>query len=331
MGQGSTKNRGFTAEEYGALAAFDGEWRDIWWNPDFLELMARRWRLDEVKAVLDVGCGAGHWGQMLAAVLPADAAVTGVDHEADFLDAARERAKSRQLVQRFDYRVGSAEALPFGDSSFDMVTCQTVLIHVKDPEAVLVEMARVVKPGGIVVAAEPNNLVNALGEGTAEPRPSFEDTLRLLRFEELCHRGKIAMGHGDNSVGERLPGMFAGLGLTDVAVYSNDRCPALFPPYDRRDQQINLEQLFRWSDKEVSGWGDKEAVRALFNAAGGEASEFESLWQLQLERARAFKANVQAGRYHGAGGHLQYLVSGRKNAAQKQGSGSAHERPRAQT
>src|SRR5688500_4456379 len=190
MDQGPTKNRGFTAEEYGALAAFDGEWRDIWWNDDFLELMARRWHLGDVKSVLDVGCGVGHWGQMLAAVLPSDARVLGVDHEAGFLDAARERAKSRQLAQRFEYQTGSATALPFGDSSFDMVTCQTVLIHVADPKAALAEMRRVVKPGGIVVAAEPNNLVNALVEGTAEPRPSFEGTLRLLYFEEVLHRGK---------------------------------------------------------------------------------------------------------------------------------------------
>jgi ubiquinone/menaquinone biosynthesis C-methylase UbiE len=312
MDQGPTKNRGFTAEEYGALAAFDGEWRDIWWNDDFLELMARRWHLGDVKSVLDVGCGVGHWGQMLAAVLPSDARVLGVDHEAGFLDAARERAKSRQLAQRFEYQTGSATALPFGDSSFDMVTCQTVLIHVADPKAALAEMRRVVKPGGIVVAAEPNNLVNALVEGTAEPRPSFEGTLRLLYFEEVLHRGKIAIGQGDSSVGERLPGLFAEVGLTDLAVYSNDRCPTLFPPYDRRDQQIDLDQLFRWIDEDVSGWGDREAVRALYRAGGGDASEFDALWELQLERARAFKANVQEGRFHAARGHLQYLVSGRK-------------------
>jgi hypothetical protein len=48
------KNRGWSAEEYGALAAFDGDWRDLWWNQDFLELMAVRWRLSDVRSVLDV-------------------------------------------------------------------------------------------------------------------------------------------------------------------------------------------------------------------------------------------------------------------------------------
>ena len=306
------KNRGWSAEEYAALAAFDGEWRDLWWNQDFLELMAVRWRLSAVQSVLDVGCGAGHWCQMLATVLPKDARIVGVDHESSFLETARERATARCLPQHFDYRNASAEELPFEESTFDLVTCQTVLIHVADARAALTEMLRVVKPGAIVVAAEPNNLVNTLGEGTTEPMPPFEETLRLLRFEELCHRGNIALGHGDASLGEKLPGIFAELGFREIAVYSNDKCPALYPPYDTREQRLDLEQLFHWIDADVSGWGDKEAVRVLYLAAGGDAAEFERDWQLQLERGRAFKANVQAGRFHGARGHLQYLVSGRK-------------------
>jgi SAM-dependent methyltransferase len=103
MDQPPQKNRGWSAEEYAALAAFDGEWRDLWWNQDFLELMAVRWRLSDVRSVLDVGCGAGHWGQMLATVLPKDARIVGVDHESGFLETARERARARCLPQQFEY------------------------------------------------------------------------------------------------------------------------------------------------------------------------------------------------------------------------------------
>ena len=35
--------------------------RDFWWNEDFVELLARRVRLADAEAVLDVGCGIGHW------------------------------------------------------------------------------------------------------------------------------------------------------------------------------------------------------------------------------------------------------------------------------
>ena len=37
------KNAGWSPEEYAELTGFEGEWRDSWWNQDFLELMARRW------------------------------------------------------------------------------------------------------------------------------------------------------------------------------------------------------------------------------------------------------------------------------------------------
>ena len=45
------------------------ESRDHWWNSDFLQLIAKRWRLDAVQSVLDVGCGVGHWGMLLASVM----------------------------------------------------------------------------------------------------------------------------------------------------------------------------------------------------------------------------------------------------------------------
>jgi ubiquinone/menaquinone biosynthesis C-methylase UbiE len=304
------KNRGWSAEEYGVLAGFAGDWRDSWWNRDFLELMARRWRLDEVSSALDVGCGAGHWGLRLAALLPPQSRITCVDHEAGFFDAARARAKARGLDA--DFVVGSAVSLPFEDASFDLVTCQTVLIHVGDAKRAILEMTRVLKPGGILIASEPNNLVNSLAEATAEPEPPFEETLRVLRFQKLLHRGKIALGQGDTSIGEKLPGYFAELGLGDIAVYSNDRCPALYPPYSRPEQRADLAQMLAWIDADISGWGDKEAVRALYLAGGGDPAEYEELWQIELSRARAFKADIEAGRWHAARGHLQYLVSGRK-------------------
>jgi ubiquinone/menaquinone biosynthesis C-methylase UbiE len=249
------KNRGWSAEEYGALAGFAGDWRDSWWNQDFLELMARRWRLEDVTRALDVGCGAGHWGLRLFGLMPANARFVGVDHEGGFLDAARARAHERGLGERAEFRVGSATELPFEDASFDLVTCQTVLIHVGDAKRALREMKRVLVPGGIVVASEPNNLVNVLAEATAEPEPPFEETLRVLRFQKTLHRGKIALGQGDTSIGELLPGYFAELGFRDIAVYSNDRCPAFYPPYDTPSQRADLEQLLKWIDADVSPAG----------------------------------------------------------------------------
>src|SRR5690349_19196986 len=114
-----------------------GDTRNHWWNQDFLELMARRWRLDTVRAVLDVGCGIGHWGMLLSSVMRADVRVTGIDREPSWVEQARLRAKARGLEARFSYERGEAQQLPFPDDTFDLTTCQTVLIHLPDPKVAI--------------------------------------------------------------------------------------------------------------------------------------------------------------------------------------------------
>lgn len=79
----------------GHSAEYFGDSRDGWGNRDFLELMARRWRLGAVGEVLDVGSGVGHWGMLLASVLPADARVTGIDREPGWVEQASSRALAR--------------------------------------------------------------------------------------------------------------------------------------------------------------------------------------------------------------------------------------------
>jgi ubiquinone/menaquinone biosynthesis C-methylase UbiE len=139
-----------------------GDTRDHWWNLDFLEFMAKRWNLDAVRDVLDVGSGIGHWGMLLASVMPAHVRFTGIDREPRWVERARERTLDRGLGGRFSYQVGEAERLPFPDDSFDLTTCQTLLIHLPDPGAAIAEMRRVTRPGGLVAVAESNNLTESL-------------------------------------------------------------------------------------------------------------------------------------------------------------------------
>jgi 2-polyprenyl-6-hydroxyphenyl methylase/3-demethylubiquinone-9 3-methyltransferase len=94
--------------------------------------------------VLDVGCGGGLFAEEVAR-LGCD--VCGIDPSPGSIKAAVRHAKETGLA--IDYRVAPGEALPFEDSTFDLVYCCDVLEHVEDVGAVISESARVLKANGI--------------------------------------------------------------------------------------------------------------------------------------------------------------------------------------
>lgn len=95
--------------------------------------------------VLDIGCGTGVVS-ITAARLGAHA--TGLDLTPELLQRARENARISEAAVEF--HEGDAEALPFPDSSFDVVLSQFGHIFAPRPEVATAEMLRVLKPGGTI-------------------------------------------------------------------------------------------------------------------------------------------------------------------------------------
>ncbi len=288
-----------------------GDTRDHWWNRDFLDLVAKRFRLDAVRDALDVGCGVGHWSMLLASVMPEHVRFTGLDREATWVEEATSRARARGLGERFAFRQGDAQHLPFPDDSFDLVTCQTVLIHLRDPSAAIAEMKRVARPGGLVMVAEPNNLTESVLLDSITNQLPTEDIVELVRFQLTCERGKAALGEGDNSLGDRVPGLFVAQGLADVAVYLNDKATAIFPPYDAPAQRAFVEDARDRVARRVWNWNEPDA-RRLFLAGGGAAEDFDAHYARGLASRERIVRGLDDGAYHGALGGAFYLVAGRK-------------------
>ncbi|MBD2460327.1 3-demethylubiquinone-9 3-O-methyltransferase [Oscillatoria sp. FACHB-1407] len=94
--------------------------------------------------VLDIGCGGGYSCEFLAR---RGAIASGIDQSKACIVAAQVHAQANQLT--IAYQHGHAEALPYGDRSFDVVVCVDVLEHVADALQTLREIYRVLKPGGI--------------------------------------------------------------------------------------------------------------------------------------------------------------------------------------
>ena len=134
--------------EQGDKAATRGEPSYVWRAGQERRFqMVRRWVELADRRVLDVGCGIGMYTAAFRRETPH---VFGVEIERERAIEARERAAG--VVQ------APGERLPFPDAAFDIVFSHEVLEHVADDRACAVEMARVTRPGGHVVAFVPNRL-----------------------------------------------------------------------------------------------------------------------------------------------------------------------------
>ena len=147
-------------------------------------------------SALDVGCGAGTFTWLLA---PLFQRLTGLDVKERQIAEARETAKTKGLD--IDFRVGSAEAMPFPDASFDVVVFSNSLHHIPGMDRALAEAARVVKPGGLVYAMEPvpagnffaaTRLVNDETEIRTEAWRALSDAAGLAAVAERLYRARRA-------------------------------------------------------------------------------------------------------------------------------------------
>ena len=94
------------------------------------------------RRVLDAGCGRGNIAERIAR--ESDAAVVGIDQSERMVELTRARG--------VDAVVGDVRALPFEDGEFDCALAAWMLFHVPDVDAALAELARVLRPGGRLVA-----------------------------------------------------------------------------------------------------------------------------------------------------------------------------------
>ena len=184
------------AESYDAW--FESPWGRYAWG---VESRLVRASLEGVRSerMLDVGCGTGRSSSLLGAP---GAFVVGIDPDAGMLELARDRVGSAIRAE--------GVRLPFPDRVFDAAVAVTVLEFVRDPAAVLAEMARVTRsPGRIVVGAL--NPRSAWGVWhRRELRSGPWTRARLLSARDLvrlgCVHGTVSLEEGLRAPG-RLPGL----------------------------------------------------------------------------------------------------------------------------
>jgi demethylmenaquinone methyltransferase/2-methoxy-6-polyprenyl-1,4-benzoquinol methylase len=199
---------GPTYDRYATLLSFgqDPRWR---------RFLVSRVRVGPEARVLDVATGTGAVATEL--IRRTGCTVVGLDQSAEMLAEARRRLPAGgELVE------GDAEHLPFPDASFDALTFTYLMRYVDDPGATLVELARVVRPGGTVAGLEfgvpPNPAVRTLWRayvGIGLPlagrmiSPGWREVGDFLgpSIEQLWKRLPL----------ERLLGLWRAAGIEDVS------------------------------------------------------------------------------------------------------------------
>jgi SAM-dependent methyltransferase len=143
--------------------------------------------------VLDVGCGAGSVAKAVKRERP-DLQVFGCDLSRSALEAATAEPGG------VEFKLATAEGLPFADGELDFVWIFDVLEHVDSPEKVLAEVARVLRPGGrfhivLPLEGQPRTLYTLLGCGTrwtAKVRHGGHiQIFSAARFESMAEAARL--------------------------------------------------------------------------------------------------------------------------------------------
>jgi len=151
---------------------------------------------------IDVGCGLGDDARALSRLVGEHGEVVGVDSSTALLERARARCKADDGPVKFV--AADAHELPFEAGTFDAARIERTLQHLGDPARVVSELVRVTRPGGVVLANEPDWGTLA---STGRPR---ELVRAMLDVAEAQIRNPW--------IGRELAGLFVDAGLTDVTV-----------------------------------------------------------------------------------------------------------------
>lgn len=141
---------------------------------------------------LDVATGAGHTALAMA---PHVAHVVATDLTPAMLAETARLAAARGLAN-VAIRDADAEALPFPDGAFDLVTCRLAFHHFPHPDAAVREFARVLRPGGVLGFADNVTVEDAAGAAFYNDYerlrdPSHHEVLPLSRLVALLGAGGL--------------------------------------------------------------------------------------------------------------------------------------------
>jgi SAM-dependent methyltransferase len=219
-----------------------GEERLLWWRPAHLSNVLSSLACDGIRDALDVGVGQGHWTALLFGCLPPGINITGIDFEEHWVKSSEAYLGQKLPQHRYRAVQGFANELPLLANSFDLVTCQTVLMHLADAQGAIGEMVRVLRPGGFLLVAEPINQLNraAVSHSLASKLAGVSDV--LWRIWRGFHERRRQVHMGDHNIAVSLPGLIGRFPeLHGLKAYHSDVVQLDGPGHD--DLSVLIDEL----------------------------------------------------------------------------------------
>ncbi len=207
-------------------------------------------RLEAGMRLLDAGCGPGTVTAGLArAVSPGE--VIGLDAAPGVLEHARAHA-SEEAVDNVTFVAGDIYQLDVADAEFDVVFANQLLQHLTDPVRAIVEMRRVLKPGGLLAVRDADY-------ATMSPHPKFPEFLDWNRlYHEVAYRN-----HAEPDAGRTLPAWVRAAGFPEIEILPN---------------------VVAMDGEEARVWGRTWSQRILYSGIADQALEYGFADQSELHR-----------------------------------------------
>ena len=221
--------------------------RSLYLNVDYLQFLVEKvWKITKKVDVVDFGCGYGYLGLVLMPLLPEGSTYTGVDISEELIKKGREIFKSVPFNHKFI--LSSANGVPENDDTFDIAICNSVLMHIPEPDAVLTEMKRITKNDGMIITCESNwNAVNALLyiDGIKKSKITDLGFLQIL-FERVHEKTKT-----DGNIGMKMPVIMARNNIKNIQARISDSVRIILA------DEKNEEQDSIYTSLQSDGFGEE--------------------------------------------------------------------------
>lgn len=277
------------------------DYRDYWWSKDYIEFLGENFlhKFDSPIKVIDIGSGQGHWFRTIAPLIPVGSEIILVDKEADWLEISKQRNEYLNKDFTISYIQSDIDEVNLKENYFDLVTCQTFLMHMKDPEAILVKMKKIAKNNAAIWISEPQNSFRILCGNNAIDEISPAD-LSIISYAYLSVNKLRKNDIGDDSIGDSIGEKLYSTGFSNINTILNNSPAAVIPTKTDQEQIFLKEIIANWVKNEMFFNWSKKLFEEYYSKLDSPLYSFHEVWKSWERYTELVDTKITSGNFYGS-------------------------------